>query len=106
MQHAILPTHLSLKKFYEELTKTQRFVNEDNLGFKDIIPISSIVSGNLIHGQANSLKMLVKFNSVYNPKNQLADHQQQIEYSLNVPAGPVTDLIRAELYVLKGEWMK
>ncbi len=103
MQHSVIETHLPLEQFYEELVKTQRFVNKKNLGLKDIKPISSIVLKNMAHGQVNFLKMLVRFNSVYNPKYQLADHQKETKYKLTPPPEPVLDLDLRDLYVLGGK---
>ena len=40
----------------------------------------------LLEGQTNFVKMLWKFNSVYNPKLQLADHARAVRYEMRPPA--------------------
>lgn len=47
-----------------------------------------IASKHLLHGQTNFIKMLWKFNSVYNPNLQYADHQQPVKYEMTVPSAP------------------
>jgi hopanoid C-3 methylase HpnR len=100
MYHSVLPTRLQLDEFYEELVKTQISVNRDNVGWKDLLPLGSIVLGQLARGQTNFLRMLVRFNSRFDPKNQLGDHRRTPKYELNPPAGPVTDVDLRDLCVL------
>ncbi len=45
-----------------------------------------------MRGQTNTLKMLWKFTSVYDPKLQLRDHQQPVEFELTPPP-PVMSVI-------------
>ena len=47
--------------------------------------LAGILASNLARGQTNTLKMLWKFNSVYNPELQLADHQQPVRYEMSPP---------------------
>ncbi len=85
IQHAVLPTTLPLEEFYEELVKTQQILNMKHLGWRALRGTASIVARHLLHGQTNFLRMLWKFNSVYNPKLQLSDHQQPVRYSMSLP---------------------
>jgi hypothetical protein len=39
----------------------------------------------LLEGQTNFVKMLWKFNSVYDPKLQLADHARPVKYEMRLP---------------------
>jgi hopanoid C-3 methylase len=43
--------------------------------------------------------MLWKFNSVYNPKLQLADHQQPVKYEISPPPEREEHIARGALYV-------
>jgi hypothetical protein len=43
--------------------------------------------------------MLWKFNSVYNPKLQIADHQQPVKYEISPPPEWEERIARGALYV-------
>ena len=43
--------------------------------------------------------MIWKFNSVYRPDLQLADHQQPIKYEINLPPPSTETVKRDELYI-------
>lgn len=88
IQHAVLPTRLPLPEFYEELVKTQQVLNSKHLGWNALKSTIKIATGHLLRGQTNFLKMLWKFNSVYNPKLQLADHQRPVTYPMSLPKEP------------------
>jgi hopanoid C-3 methylase len=99
IQHAVLPTRLPLPEFYQELVKTQQVLNRKHLGLNAVRSLSPILAGNLARGQTNTLKMLWKFNSVYDPRLQLADHQRPVHYELAPPPEP-NDLVDAKsIYV-------
>lgn len=55
----------------------------------------------LLQGQTNFVRMLWKFNSVYNPKRQLSDHARPVKYEMKLPT-LVTDRrqLAKKLYVL------
>jgi hopanoid C-3 methylase HpnR len=100
IQHAVLPTKLPLDRFYAELVKTQRVLNKKHLGFAALKATAKISAGLLLRGQTNFIKMLWRFNSVYNPERQLADHARPIAYAMKLPSTrePVD---RRRLYVLQ-----
>ena len=85
IQHAVLPTFLSLPEFYEELVETQRVLSIKHLGLSALREAAGLAVGRLLRGQTNFVRMLWKFNSVYNPKLQLADHQQPVRYEISPP---------------------
>lgn len=102
IQHAVLPTKLPLAKFYEELVKTQQVLNKKHLGFTALKSVMGLSAKLLMKGQTNFVKMLWKFNSVYNPERQLADHRQPVKYEMKLPV-VVSDRKKIEprrLYVL------
>jgi hypothetical protein len=88
IQHAVLPTKLPLPEFYEELVKTQRILNTKHLGWNALKNCMKIAAGHLLHGQTNFVNSLWKFNSVYNSRLQLADHQRPVKYELSLPFPP------------------
>jgi hopanoid C-3 methylase HpnR len=99
IQHAVLPTRLPLPEFYEELVRTQQVLNSKHLGWAAVRDAASLAVGRLLHGQTNFVKMLWKFHSVYNPKLQLADHEQGAKYEIGLPPAPQQKVEPASLYV-------
>jgi hopanoid C-3 methylase HpnR len=99
IQHAVLPTHLPLPEFYRELVDTQQVLNRKHLGAKQIWGTAKNVARLLAHGQTNFLRMLFKFNSVYDPKLQMADHQRPVRYEMSLPPPARAKVDAASLYV-------
>ncbi|TKS61787.1 MAG: hopanoid C-3 methylase HpnR [Nitrospira sp.] len=100
IQHAVLPTKLPLPEFYEELVRTQQILNKKHLGWAALKSTATLAAGHLIRGQTNFVKMLWKFNSVYNPKLQMADHQRPLSYQM-APPPPVRENLDSKLlYIL------
>jgi hypothetical protein len=85
IQHAVLPTKLPLLQFYQELVKTQDVLNRKHLGFAALKEVASIAGKLALKGQTNFLKMLWKFNSVYNAERQVAEHSREIKYAMRPP---------------------
>jgi magnesium-protoporphyrin IX monomethyl ester (oxidative) cyclase len=82
VQHAVLPTKLSLDRFYHELIATQAVLNRKHLGLNALRKAAFIVIKLLFKGQTNFFKMLWKFNQVYNVERQHADHFREVKYRL------------------------
>jgi hopanoid C-3 methylase HpnR len=99
IQHTVLPTRLPLPVFYEELVKTQRVLSKKHLGFTALRKAATIATKRALKGQTNFLKMLWKFDSVCNPKLQLADHAQPVKYQLPLPPAAQLEVDRKRLYV-------
>ncbi len=100
VQHAVLPTRLPLQEFYAELVKTQAVLNRKHLGFAALWGTGKIVFDLLRRGQTNFLRMLWKFNKVYNPERQYADHFRNVPYTLRPPQEHgAAKLTPAALYV-------
>ncbi|MGI5193729.1 hopanoid C-3 methylase HpnR [Streptomyces sp. CA-288835] len=98
IQHAVVPTALPLDVFYGELVRTQAVLHKKHLGLRTAFGAARVLGRNLAHGQTNFARMLWKFNRVYNPRRQLADHARPVRYELPLP--PHTELgDRRELYV-------
>lgn len=85
IQHAVVPTTLPLDVFYRELVRTQAVINRKHLGMRTAAGALRVLAGNLARGQTNFARMLWRFNRVYNPQRQLADHRRPVRYQLPLP---------------------
>lgn len=85
IQHAVLPTRMGLKKFYEELVKTQNVLNRKHLGLQGLKDVAGIALRLALKGQTNFLRMLWKFNRVYNAERQYGDHFMEVKYAMRPP---------------------
>jgi magnesium-protoporphyrin IX monomethyl ester (oxidative) cyclase len=85
IQHAVVPTTLPLGEFYRELVRTQAVINRKHLGVRNAMGAARILGGHLARGRTNFARMLFKFNTVYNPERQLADHDRLVRYELPRP---------------------
>jgi hopanoid C-3 methylase HpnR len=99
IQHAVLPTKLPLPEFYKELVETQRVLSYKHLGWAALRQCTRIVVRQLLRGQTNFIRMLWKFDSVYNPELQLTDHRQPVKYEISLPPPSVTTVQRGALYI-------
>jgi hopanoid C-3 methylase len=100
VQHAVLPTRLPLHRFYEELVRTQSVLARKHLGVAALAKTTGIVARQLLRGQTNFVRMLWKFDKVYNADRQYSEHLREVKYLLPSPeerhsAAPG----RKELYV-------
>ncbi len=102
IQHTVLPTKLPLERFYQELVKTQQVLNMKHLGFAALRKTAVLAAGLLAKGQTNFVRMLWRFNGVYNPELQLADHRRPVKYEMRLPEAPVNGKVKSRnLYVLQ-----
>jgi len=99
IQHAVLPTKLPLPEFYKELVECQRVLARKNLGWAALRQCAGIVIRKLLCGQTNFIRMLWKFNSVYRPELQLADHRRQVKYEISLPPPSVATAQHKRLYI-------
>jgi len=86
IQHAVLPTKLPLEKFYQELVKTQDVLNRKHLGWQALRDVAAIAGKLVLKGQTNFVRMLWKFNKVYNPERQYREHFKEVKYAMRPPA--------------------
>lgn len=103
IQHAVLPTTLPLPEFYSELVKTQQVLNQKHLGWTALKSTARIAAGHLLRGQTNFVKMLWKFNSVYNPQLQLADHARPVHCEMPLPPPPSSTIAPHLLYIHRAQ---
>ncbi len=99
IQHAVVPTKLPLEDFYRELVKTQQVLNMKHLKWSAVRGASRIAVQRLVRGQTNFVKMIWKFNSVYDPERQIADHRREVRYEIGLPPVRTIELDRKKLYV-------
>lgn len=85
VQHAVLPTRLPLRRFYEEFVKTQDVLNKKHLGWRAVYATLGISARLLAHGQTNFLRMLWKFNQVYSVERLYGDHEREVRYRIGLP---------------------
>jgi len=97
VQHAVLPTRLPLRRFYGELVRTQAVLNRKHLGATALWGALTTAAALAARGQTNFLRMLWKFNSVYNVERQMSDHAREVRYRMRPPR-PAT-ATHEELYV-------
>jgi hypothetical protein len=72
-----------------------------HLGFAALKDTFFLAARLLGRGQTNFVRMLWKFNHVYNPKRQLNDHKRTVVYAMNLPT-PSTSGLGPSLYVHRG----
>jgi hopanoid C-3 methylase HpnR len=103
IQHAVLPTRLPLPRFYRELVKTQQVLNHKHLGLAALRATAAISARLLLRGQTNFVRMLWRFNSVYDPARQLADHGRPVQYEMRLPPPTAAEpgAARRRLFVLQ-----
>jgi hopanoid C-3 methylase len=99
IQHAVLPTRLPLPEFYAELVRTQQVLNRKHLGWAALGGAAGKAARLLLRGQTNFLRMMWKFDSVFDPRLQLADHARPVRYALSPPPEPAPGQAPAALYV-------
>lgn len=100
VQHAVLPTKLPLKQFYEELVQTQAVLNRKHLGSAAVRKASSTALKLLLRGQTNFVRSLWKFSNVYNPERQYGDHFQDVKCLMSPPPSRTgAKPSAAELYI-------
>ena len=72
------------------------------LGFAALKTLTFTVAKLLIQGQTNFARSLFSFHKVYDPRLQLADHQQPVRYEMRLPEArdENTPSMRDRLYVI------
>lgn len=85
VQHAVMPTTLSLEDFYKELVKTQSVLAKKHLGWGALKGAAGIAIKLAAQGQFNFIRMLWKFSQVYNAERQIMDHRQPVKYEMRPP---------------------
>jgi hopanoid C-3 methylase len=75
-------------------------LNQKHLGLAALRDTAGIALRLLARGQTNFIRMLWRFNSVFNPALQLADHARPVRYEMRTPPAATGGKIDAKaLYV-------
>ena len=74
-----------------------------HLGLSALKDTAVLAAKLLARGQTNFVRMLWRFNSVFNPQRQIADHRQPVRYQMRLPPPPAPAAPRRprDLYVLR-----
>jgi hypothetical protein len=86
-------------EFYSELVRTQQVLNRKHLGWSALRGAASQAARLVMSGQTNFVRMLWRFNSVFDPNLQLNDHAREVRYSMSPPAAPTGHANVKVLYV-------
>ncbi len=86
IQHAVTPTALPLREFYEQLVSTQAVINSKFMGWRGALAASGILAGHLLRGRTNFLRMLWKFPRVYDAARFFRDHGRPVRYAMRRPS--------------------
>jgi hopanoid C-3 methylase HpnR len=103
VQHAVLPTRLPLRKFYEELVRTQQILARKHMGWQALWSCAAIAAGHLARGQTNFVKTLWKFGRQYNVEKLLHDHAEETRCPIALPAQKTERVDPRTLYILRPE---
>ena len=82
IQHAVLPAKLSLPVFYRELLHTQRVLYLKHFNWRTAPGRARDFLGLLMRGQANFLRGMVHYPSIFNLRKMLDDHARPVHYEM------------------------
>jgi len=99
VQHAVLPTRLPLRRFYEELVRTQAVINKKHLGWAALREVAGIAGRLMLRGQTNFVRSLWKFSRVYSADRQYGDHARPVTYAMRPPAVQLARPKASDLFV-------
>src|SRR5437870_852109 len=99
VQHAVLPTRLPLRRFYEELVRTQAVINKKHLGWAALREVAGIAGRLMLRGQTNFVRSLWKFSRVYSADRQCGDHARPVTYAMRPPAAQLARPKASDLFV-------
>jgi hopanoid C-3 methylase len=101
IQHCVLPTRLPLQEFYAEIVATQRILARKHFSWRAARTIARTSGRLLMRGQTNFVRSLFKFNSVFNSKLMVADHERPVHYEIPLPppAKPIAGKKPSGLYI-------
>jgi hopanoid C-3 methylase HpnR len=99
IQHAVMPTQMPLEEFYRELVDTQKVMFTKHMGWTAVKDTASIIGKHLLRGQTNFLRSLFKFDSVFDPRLQLADHRMPVKYPMALPPPAQKQVNAKSIYI-------
>jgi magnesium-protoporphyrin IX monomethyl ester (oxidative) cyclase len=90
IQHAVLPTRLPLREFYDELLTTQRVLYNKHLSWRTAPTVMRNALSLLMRGRLNFVRGMLLYNRTYNLDKMLGDHIQPVKYEIPAPP-PATE---------------
>ena len=78
-------TRLPLAAFYRELLHTQRVLYAKHMNWWTAPRLARALAGNLMRGQANFIRGIMNYKSVYSVEKMMADHARPVHYELPLP---------------------
>ncbi len=99
IQHAVLPTKMPREEFSVELVKTQKVLFTKHMGWTAVSRTVANIADQLLRGQTNFVRSMFKFDSVFNPDLQLADHKMPVKYQMAPPPPPQQRIDAKSLYI-------
>ncbi|MGR9100133.1 MAG: hopanoid C-3 methylase HpnR [Gammaproteobacteria bacterium] len=99
IQHAVLPTKMPLEEFYRELVNTQKVLFTKHMGWTAVRKTASTIGRHLLRGQTNFVRSLWKFDSVFDPRLQMADHGMPVQYRMTPPPRTVQTVNAKSIYI-------
>ncbi len=93
---------LPLADFYRELVSTQRVLYAKHMNWWTAPLLARELMRNLMHGQTNFMRGIMKYNKTYNIDKMLSDHARPVHYELPVAPRPEPNAPAAkasELYI-------
>lgn len=94
-QHAVTPTQLPLRRFYEEFTRTEMVIFRKHMNVANLYAATKKMLSCLLRGQTNLARSALNFRSMPNARRRYADHSREVRYGLHPASQPLT----SELYV-------
>ncbi len=88
IQHAVLPTKLPLPVYYRELLHTQRVLYMKHFNWRTAPGRARDFLGLLRRGQANFLRGMMLYPSIFNLAKMLGDHTRPVKYQMSPRGQP------------------
>jgi hypothetical protein len=83
---------LPLEIFYRELLAAQRAIYSKRLNVWTVPIVAKLLTKNLLRGQTNFLRGIMKFNRRFDVELLMSDHARPITYELPLPPRAAKDI--------------
>jgi len=85
IQHAVLPTKLPLRLFYQELLETQQVLFRKHFNLRNVLLAGSEAFKLFLRGQTNFVRGMMLYHKTYNLEKMLSDHMRPVSYEIPLP---------------------
>ncbi len=97
--HAVMPTKLPLRRFYEEYLGAYEVLKIKHMGWREMVRTAGVVFDTLRRGQTNYVKLLWQFSRFISIDRLMADHARHVDYAMRPPAPAAATVKRNSIYV-------